>query len=221
VPAGCQGRRPWPDVSEERKGQERTRQRSIRARSAYSPPVADVTIPSQFELMWPTLEALKRLGGSGHIDEIVEAVVDAEGFTEEQQEVRRGPGDRMSKIEYHLARRPSSARFASRGSRDSAACTHSVPTRSDGTGSRSTGSACRPGLPPRTNRIVRPGRDYGSEGWGFESLRARSPRIAKALLSASPYLLTCSQEGSGKSGESEHSWVRVGTLTCGSYRRTF
>jgi hypothetical protein len=78
--------------------------------------------------------------------------------------VRRGPGDRMSKIEYHLARRPSSARFASRGSRDSAACTHSVPTRSDGTGSRSTGSACRPRLPPRTSRIVRPGRDYGSEG---------------------------------------------------------
>ena len=53
--------------------------------------------------MWPTLEALKRLGGSGHIDEIVEAVVEAEGFTEEQLEVRRRPGDRMSKIEYHLA----------------------------------------------------------------------------------------------------------------------
>jgi restriction system protein len=65
--------------------------------------VAEVVIPSQFDLMWPTLEALKRLGGSGQIDEIVEAVVDAEGFTEEQQEVRRGPGDRMSKIEYHLA----------------------------------------------------------------------------------------------------------------------
>lgn len=71
--------------------------------SAYSHPVGDVTIPNQFELMWPTLEALKRLGGSGQIDEIVEAVVEAEGFTEEQQEVRRGRGDRMSRIEYHLA----------------------------------------------------------------------------------------------------------------------
>lgn len=53
--------------------------------------------------MWPTLTALKRLGGSGRIDEIVEAVIADEGFTEAQQEVRRGPGDRMSKIEYHLA----------------------------------------------------------------------------------------------------------------------
>jgi hypothetical protein len=77
---------------------------SRRARgSAYSRQVGDVAVPNQFELMWPTLEALKGLGGSGQIDEIVEAVVEAEGITEEQQEVRRGPGDRMSKIEYHLA----------------------------------------------------------------------------------------------------------------------
>jgi restriction system protein len=55
------------------------------------------------ELMWPTLQALRELGGSGRIEEIVESVIEAEGFTEEQQEVRRGPGDRMSKIEYHLA----------------------------------------------------------------------------------------------------------------------
>jgi restriction system protein len=55
------------------------------------------------ELMWPTLQALKELGGSGRIEEIVESVIEAEGFTEEQQEVRRKPGDRMSKIEYRLA----------------------------------------------------------------------------------------------------------------------
>lgn len=65
--------------------------------------VGEVTIPNQFELMWPTLEALRKLGGSGKIDEIVEAVIAAEGFTEEQQEVRRRPGDRMSMIEYRLA----------------------------------------------------------------------------------------------------------------------
>jgi restriction system protein len=65
--------------------------------------VAGVAIPSQFELMWPTLQALKDLGGSGRIEEIVETVIEAEGFTEEQQEVRRKPGDRMSKIEYRLA----------------------------------------------------------------------------------------------------------------------
>lgn len=64
--------------------------------------MAGVAIPNQFELMWPTLQALKDLG-SGRIEEIVETVIEAEGFTEEQQEVRRKPGDRMSKIEYRLA----------------------------------------------------------------------------------------------------------------------
>jgi restriction system protein len=65
--------------------------------------VTEVLIPNQFELMWPTLEALSNLGGSGRIDEIVEAVIAGESFTEEQQEVRRRPGDRMSMIEYRLA----------------------------------------------------------------------------------------------------------------------
>lgn len=65
--------------------------------------MGEVAIPNQFELMWPTLEALRKLGGSGKIDEVVEAVIAAEGFTEEQQEVRRRPGDRMSMIEYRLA----------------------------------------------------------------------------------------------------------------------
>lgn len=64
--------------------------------------VADVEIPNQFQLMWPTLQALRRLGGSGRIEEILESVIEAEGFTEEQQDVRRKPGDRMSMIEYHL-----------------------------------------------------------------------------------------------------------------------
>jgi restriction system protein len=53
--------------------------------------------------MWPTLEALKRLGGSGTISEILENVVRAENFTEEQQAVKRGPDDHMSMIEYRLA----------------------------------------------------------------------------------------------------------------------
>jgi restriction system protein len=65
--------------------------------------VAGVAIPNMLELMWPTLQALRELGGSGRIEEIVESVIEAEGFTEEQQEVRRKPGDRMSKIEYRLA----------------------------------------------------------------------------------------------------------------------
>ncbi len=37
------------------------------------------------------------------ISEVVEHVIKAEAFTEEQQAVKRGPGDHMSKIEYRLA----------------------------------------------------------------------------------------------------------------------
>ena len=60
-------------------------------------------IPTQSVLMWPTLEALKELGGSARIDEINQRVIDLEGFTEEQQAIKRRPSDRMSVVEYRLA----------------------------------------------------------------------------------------------------------------------
>jgi restriction system protein len=50
--------------------------------------------------MWPTLEALKALGGSATIREIYEKVVELEHFTEEQQSVRHR---HYSEIEYRLA----------------------------------------------------------------------------------------------------------------------
>ena len=65
--------------------------------------MVDVTIPNQFELMWPTLEALKTLGGSGRIEEIFETVTEQQGFSEQQLAVRRPNDERMSRIEYHLA----------------------------------------------------------------------------------------------------------------------
>ena len=65
--------------------------------------MGEIQIPNQFELMPPTLSALRDLGGSGRIDEIVETVVEAEGFSEEQLAVRRSGSDHMSKIEYRLA----------------------------------------------------------------------------------------------------------------------
>jgi len=65
--------------------------------------MADVpSIPSHADLMWPTIKALRALGGSGSIDEIVENVVELEGFTEEQQAVLHGDGPR-GQIEYRLA----------------------------------------------------------------------------------------------------------------------
>lgn len=65
--------------------------------------MTELAIPSVVELMWPTVVALRSLGGSGQIDEISENVVEAQGFTEEHQAVRRKPGDRMSMIDYRLA----------------------------------------------------------------------------------------------------------------------
>ena len=64
--------------------------------------MSDVKIPTQFELMFPTLQALKILDGSGHIAEIYEEVVKLQGFSEEQLAVRRGETG-LSGIEYRLA----------------------------------------------------------------------------------------------------------------------
>lgn len=60
-------------------------------------------IPDQFELMWPTLEALKARGGSATIGEIVEQVVEDLAISEDLQTLKRRPGDSMSQIEYLLA----------------------------------------------------------------------------------------------------------------------
>ena len=60
-------------------------------------------IPSYQDLMWPTVEALRKSGGSARIGEIAEVVIEAEGFTEEQQQVTRSPDDAMPMIDYQLA----------------------------------------------------------------------------------------------------------------------
>lgn len=60
-------------------------------------------IPNQFELMWPSIEALRASGGSATISEIADEVIRSEGFTEHQQAIKRKPGDHMSMIEYRLA----------------------------------------------------------------------------------------------------------------------
>ena len=67
-----------------------------------NPGVTEVSIPSHVELLWPTLQAVREIGGSGTIDEINERVVDREGFSEEQQAVLHKDGPK-TKIEYRLA----------------------------------------------------------------------------------------------------------------------
>lgn len=64
---------------------------------------ARVTIPSYKDLLWPTLRAVRAMGGSGTIEEIVERVIEQEGFTEDQQGVPHLDGGRSSEIEYRLA----------------------------------------------------------------------------------------------------------------------
>src|ERR1035438_5733765 len=61
-----------------------------------------VAVPSYKELLWPTLRAVREIGDSETIEELVEKVIALEGFTEEQQAVPHsdGPG---SEIEYRLA----------------------------------------------------------------------------------------------------------------------
>jgi restriction system protein len=59
-------------------------------------------VPSQVALMWPTLRAIRELGGSATIQEITEKVVEIEDLSEEQQSVPHGEGPR-SELEYRLA----------------------------------------------------------------------------------------------------------------------
>jgi restriction system protein len=64
--------------------------------------MAGAPVPDYSQLLWPTIEAVRALGGSGSIDEIVEAVLQREHFTEEQQQVLHGDGP-QTEIEYRLA----------------------------------------------------------------------------------------------------------------------
>lgn len=58
-------------------------------------------LPSYDEMLWPTVMALRELGGSGSISEIDQAVADNEGYTDEQQAVLHGDGP-STEIGYRL-----------------------------------------------------------------------------------------------------------------------
>jgi restriction system protein len=60
------------------------------------------SVPSHVTMLWPTLEAVKAIGGSGTIEEINEKVVELEQFSEEQQSILHDDGPR-NEIEYRLA----------------------------------------------------------------------------------------------------------------------
>jgi restriction system protein len=64
--------------------------------------VSQPPLPTYQELLRPVIVAVLQLGGSASIDEIVEAAIANEGFTEEQQQVLHGDGP-GTEIEYRLA----------------------------------------------------------------------------------------------------------------------
>jgi restriction system protein len=64
--------------------------------------VTDRQVPTVVSLLWPTLQAVIELGGSGTLDEINERVVEREAFSEEQQAILHNDGPR-TEIEYRLA----------------------------------------------------------------------------------------------------------------------
>jgi restriction system protein len=61
-----------------------------------------VRLPTYDQMLWPTLQALITLGGSGSIQEISDAAIALAGYTEDQQSVLHGKGP-QTEILYRLA----------------------------------------------------------------------------------------------------------------------
>lgn len=59
-------------------------------------------LPTYYELLWPTLQAVISLDGSGRIAEVNRAVIEREEYPDDLQAVPHGDG-RQSEIEYRLA----------------------------------------------------------------------------------------------------------------------
>jgi restriction system protein len=64
--------------------------------------MAVAEVPQSSEMLWPVLQSVAELGGSGSIGEIVETVIRREGFTDGQQAVLHNDGPE-TEIGYRLA----------------------------------------------------------------------------------------------------------------------
>jgi restriction system protein len=60
------------------------------------------SVPSFQDLLWPTLEALKALGGSGSIREIDDKLTEIAGISDSQRQVLHGDGP-QSEVSYRAA----------------------------------------------------------------------------------------------------------------------
>jgi len=59
-------------------------------------------VPQYHQLLWPTLQALKQIGGSANNDELVDKVIEVEGISEAVQQVPHS-GSGWTELEYRLA----------------------------------------------------------------------------------------------------------------------
>jgi restriction system protein len=59
-------------------------------------------VPQYHQLLWPTLRALKAIGGSANIDELVDKIIEIEGIPESVQQVPHVGGS-WTELEYRLA----------------------------------------------------------------------------------------------------------------------
>ncbi len=63
---------------------------------------SELDAPQYEELIWPTIKALKELGGSATNQELVDKIIEIEKYSEEVQSISHGTG-RETKLEYNSA----------------------------------------------------------------------------------------------------------------------
>jgi restriction system protein len=64
--------------------------------------MAEASVPTYYDLLWPTLQSVIHMGGSARLDEIAQAVIERQGYSEAQQAILHGDGP-QTEIEYRLA----------------------------------------------------------------------------------------------------------------------
>ena len=64
--------------------------------------MANPSVPSQLDLMWPVVKALRDLGGTAHKRQIVDRVAELEGFTEAQKSIPHKPPKPQTALDYRL-----------------------------------------------------------------------------------------------------------------------
>jgi restriction system protein len=70
--------------------------------SAENPPKT-VSVPPFYELMWPAIQALKAMGGSGTNEELLAKVVELENISPEIQALQHNESNRETRLAYNLA----------------------------------------------------------------------------------------------------------------------